>query len=52
MALQVVCTCGYRFRSDDEDGLWVKAQAHLASAHPEMVGQVGRADIIAQAERV
>lgn len=52
MALQVVCTCGYRFQADDEDGLWAKAEAHVASAHPDMVGKVERADIIAQAELV
>lgn len=52
MALQVVCTCGYRFQADDEDGLWAKAEDHVASAHPDMVGKVERADIIAQAELV
>lgn len=52
MALQVTCACGYRFRADDEDGLWSKAEEHLASAHPDMVGKVARADIVAQAELV
>lgn len=52
MALQITCACGYVFRADDEDGLWDKAQAHLADAHPDMVGKVARSDIIAQAEMV
>jgi len=52
MALQVCCTCGYTFRADDEDALWDKALAHITEAHPEMVGSVGRDDILAQAELV
>ena len=40
MALQVTCACGYVFRADDEEGLWGKAQEHLADAHPDMVGAV------------
>jgi len=52
MALQICCTCGYTFRAEDEDALWEKAQAHISEAHPEMVGAVGRDDILAQAELV
>ena len=52
MALQVTCLCGYVFRADDSDGLWEKAQVHLADAHPDQVGLVTREDIVAQAELV
>lgn len=52
MALQIACACGYTFRADSEDGLWDKAQAHVAEAHPDMVGKITRADILAQAELV
>lgn len=52
MALQVACACGYTFRADSEDGLWEKAQAHVAVAHPDMVDKIARADILAQAEFV
>jgi predicted small metal-binding protein len=52
MALQLTCTCGYTFRADDEDGLWEKGQAHIQEAHPEMVGAVTRADLLAQAELI
>lgn len=52
MALQIACTCGYTFRADDENTLWIKAQAHLADAHPDMVGAVQRDDLLAQAELV
>lgn len=52
MALQITCACGFVFRADDEDGLWVKAQEHIADVHPEMVGKVSQSDIVAQAETV
>lgn len=52
VAKLINCVCGYSFRADSDDELWEKAQAHLRSAHPEMVGQVSRDDILAQAEIV
>lgn len=52
MAKVVNCACGYTFRGENDDELWEKAQAHLTSAHPEMVGRVSRADIVGQAEIV
>ena len=52
MAKAITCVCGYRFQGATDDELWDKAQAHLSSAHPEMVGKVSRADILSQAEIV
>jgi predicted small metal-binding protein len=52
MAMQITCVCGYVFRADDEATLWTKAQEHLASAHPDMVGKVTREEILAQAELI
>ncbi|RHW24697.1 DUF1059 domain-containing protein [Nocardioides immobilis] len=52
MALQICCTCGYTFRAEDDDALWIKAQAHIKDSHPEMIGMVQREDILAQAELV
>jgi predicted small metal-binding protein len=52
MALQMCCTCGYTFRAEDDDELWVKAQAHIKEQHPDLVGVVQREDILAQAELV
>lgn len=52
MALQVTCLCGYVFRADTPDQLWDLAQAHIGSAHRDMVGQVARDDILAEAELV
>ncbi len=52
MAKMINCVCGYTFQADTDDELWAKAQAHLTSAHPDMVGKVSRADILGQAEIV
>ena len=52
MALRIICMCGYVIQSDDDDELWRKAQDHMAVLHPELVGNVTRADILAQAERL
>jgi len=50
--MQVTCLCGYVFRAVTADEMWELAQAHISSAHPEMVGKVEREDILAQAEMV
>lgn len=52
MAKAINCVCGYRFTAETDDELWEKAQEHLRTAHPELVGKVARADILAQAEVV
>lgn len=52
MAKAVNCVCGYRFVAETDDELWEKAQEHLRSAHPELVGKVTMEDILAQAEVV
>jgi predicted small metal-binding protein len=44
------CVCGYVVKGDDDDELWDKAQEHMASDHPDLVGKVSREDILAQAE--
>lgn len=52
MAKQITCACGYMFSGETDDELWQKAQDHMSSAHPEMVGKVQRADILGQAELI
>lgn len=49
---QITCTCGFQFRGKTDDELWAKAQLHIETAHPDMVGKVARADILAQAETI
>lgn len=49
---QIPCVCGYAVKGEDDDELWQNAQAHLREDHPELVGKVSRADLLAQAEEV
>jgi predicted small metal-binding protein len=49
---QIPCVCGYVVRGEDDDELWRKAQAHMREDHPDLVGKVSRADLLAQAEEV
>jgi predicted small metal-binding protein len=52
MAQRIICMCGYVIQGDDEDELWKNAQAHMEILHPELVGNVTREDILAQAEQL
>jgi predicted small metal-binding protein len=49
---QIPCVCGQVVRGDDDEELWQNAQAHIRDDHPELVGKVSRADLLAQAEEV
>lgn len=50
MALRIVCTCGYVIQGGSDDELWTDARDHMNVLHPELVGNVTREDILAQAE--
>jgi hypothetical protein len=49
---RINCVCGKVVEGKDDDDLWEKAQAHLATDHPGLVGKVSREDILAQAEEI
>jgi hypothetical protein len=49
---QINCVCGYVVKGEDDDKLWENAQEHLRTDHPDLVGKVSRADILAQAEEL
>ncbi len=49
---RINCVCGYIVEGEDDDQLWERAQAHLRSDHPDLVGKVSREDILAQAEEI
>jgi len=49
---QINCVCGYVVKGEDDDELWTNAQEHLGKDHPDLVGHVSRADILAQAEEI
>ena len=50
MALRIICMCGQVIQGDNDDELWGNALAHMDVLHPELVGNVTRDDILAQAE--
>jgi predicted small metal-binding protein len=50
VALRIVCMCGYVIQGGSDDELWANAQEHMGVLHPELVGNVTREDILAQAE--
>ena len=50
MALRIVCMCGYVIQVNDDDHLWRAVQEHMGVLHPELVGNVTREDLLAQAE--
>ena len=49
---QIPCVCGYVVKGEDDDELWQNAQEHMREDHPDLVGKVSRADLLAQAEEV
>ena len=52
MALRMTCICGYVIQGGDDDEFWENAQDHIGVLHPELVGNVTREDLVAQAERL
>jgi hypothetical protein len=49
---QIPCVCGVVLKGEDDDELWQNAQGHMREDHPELVGKVSRADLLAQAEEI
>ena len=49
---RITCVCGKVIEGSDDDELWAKAQAHVAADHPDLVGKISRADIVARAEEI
>jgi predicted small metal-binding protein len=47
---RINCVCGYLIEAEDDDELCQKVEEHLRVDHPELVGNVSRDDIVAQAE--
>ncbi len=44
------CECGEVVRADTDDDLVAKVERHVREAHPELVGKLGREDILGMAE--
>ena len=50
MALRIVCMCGFVIQGEDDDELLRCVREHMDVLHPELVGNVSREDLLAQAE--
>lgn len=46
----ITCECGTTLRASDDDDLVRQVQAHVESDHPDLVGKLGREDVLAMAE--
>jgi hypothetical protein len=50
MAKVINCECGQVVRGDTDEELLAAAEAHVDRDHPELVGKISRADLLAMAE--
>ena len=48
----VNCECGEVVRGESDEELIANVQAHVTAHHPELVGKLGRDDILAMAEEM
>jgi predicted small metal-binding protein len=52
MAYVINCDCGYVARGENEDELIESLNRHLEEVHPDIVGTISDADLLAMAEEV
>lgn len=50
MGKVITCECGEIVRADSDDELVARVERHVGEAHPELVGKLSRADVLAMAE--
>ena len=50
MAKVVNCECGMTVRAESDDELVAKVEEHVGQDHPDLVGKLGRDDVLAMAE--
>ena len=50
MAKILNCECGFSVRSESDDEIVEKVEAHMEEAHPDLVGNVSREEILAMTE--
>ena len=50
MGKLINCECGEVVRGEDDDDLVANAEAHVAEAHPELVGKISREDLLGMSE--
>jgi hypothetical protein len=52
MSKQISCECGKVLRGETDDEVVMRAEDHIASDHPDLVGKVTRADLLGWVEEV
>ena len=52
MSKLINCECGEVVRADTDDDLVAQVEAHVNQSHPELVGKLGREDVLAMAEEI
>jgi predicted small metal-binding protein len=50
MTKVINCECGETVRAESDEELVATVERHVDDAHPELVGKLGRDDILAMAE--
>jgi hypothetical protein len=50
MAKQIICQCGFVGRGETAADAAAVIEKHMASDHPELVGEVSQDDLLAMAE--
>jgi predicted small metal-binding protein len=50
MGKLINCECGEVVRAESDDELVSQVEAHVNRDHPELVGKLSRADVLAMAE--
>jgi hypothetical protein len=50
MAKLINCECGQVVRGETDEELLANAEAHIGQAHPDLVGEISRADLLAMSE--
>ena len=49
-SMLVNCECGQAIRAEDEEELVARVEEHVNEHHPDLVGKLGREEILAMAE--
>ena len=50
MGKVINCECGAIVRAESDDELVAKVESHVETVHPDLVGKLGRDDILGMAE--
>lgn len=50
MAKVINCQCGATVRGETEDDIVAAAESHIQAEHPNLVGKMGREQILAMAK--